>query len=66
MAVSKTDKLVTTLKKGGGTAASLMTKCGFASINSVYATISHLREEGYNINSTEARGGVSKYTLSAR
>jgi len=65
MAVSKTDKLVSKLQSGKKlTAAQIMKFCGFGTRNSVYGTISRLREEGYKITSTQSTTGLTQYKMS--
>ncbi len=62
--LTKTERLLNAMSGGKRiTVWGALTKIGFASPNSVTATISRLRREGFNITSTVARGGRFSYTL---
>lgn len=58
---NKTDRLVKAIKHRGLTAQGIMEKFGFATENSVYAVISKLRTEGFNITSRKNAQGVNTY-----
>lgn len=61
---TKTDRLAAALTSGKKmTAAQIMKRFGFASRNSAYAALSDLREEGYNLNQTKNREGITQYSL---
>jgi hypothetical protein len=62
--VSKKSRLLTALRNRQAlTVRQIKTKFNYTSLNSVYATISHLRKEGYQIVASEAKNGATKYAL---
>lgn len=61
---TKLDRLAAALAKGRKlTANQIMRQFGFASRNSAYAALSDLREEGYQLNQTKNREGITQYSL---
>lgn len=65
-AKTKTAKLVSSLQGGKKmTATQIQEKFGFGSINSVYATISTLRENGYHVKTTQGKNGLTQYALAS-
>jgi biotin operon repressor len=60
---TRTERLVTTLNRGFFSARQLKHRLGFKTTNSVRATVSNLRSEGYDVRRQVGRGGVVRYSI---
>ncbi len=62
--LSKKERLLAALRNGKAfTASQIKSQFGFASKNSVYATISSLRDGGWELSTSENREGNLRYSL---
>lgn len=61
---SKISKLISALNKGSVvTTQQIISRVGFASVNSVTRAVCTLRERGYQINTVTTRTGATGYQL---
>ena len=60
---TKSEKLVAKLRTKPMTVSQIMHTCGFSSPNSVYGTVSRLRDEGHKITAKKSTRGTTQYAI---